>query len=71
MKLTQPPLDKSITGQYKAWLTQMVQALNSQIVPAPATSTSPGTPNQFAYDTSYFYVCIAPNTWVRTPLATF
>lgn len=40
-------------------------------VAAPASAASAGTVNQIAYDNSYLYVCIATNTWVRTPLATF
>ena len=41
------------------------------IVPAPATATSPGKPNQIAYDATHIYVCVATNTWVRALLATF
>lgn len=33
------------------------------IVPAPAGPTSPGTAGQIAYDATYFYVCVADNTW--------
>ena len=41
------------------------------IVPAPATATSTGKPNQIAYDATHIYVCVAVNTWVRALLATF
>jgi hypothetical protein len=37
----------------------------------PATSTSTGTAGQRAYDASYFYVCVATNTWRRITLATW
>ena len=33
--------------------------------------TSTGTAGQVAYDSTYFYVCIATNTWKRTTLDTF
>lgn len=46
-------------------------AFPGQFVAKPATATSPGTPNQVAYDATHFYVCIATNTWVRATLATF
>lgn len=42
-----------------------------QQVPAPATATSPGVKNQIAYDASYFYICVATNTWVRAAVATW
>lgn len=34
-------------------------------VAAPATSTSSGVAGQRAYDATYFYICIATNTWRR------
>lgn len=34
----------------------------------PATSTSTGTAGQWSYDSSYFYLCVAENTWRRFPL---
>ena len=41
------------------------------IVPVPASSTAAGKPNQIAYSATFFYVCVATNTWVRGTLATF
>jgi hypothetical protein len=41
------------------------------IVDAPATSSSSGVPGQIAYDNEYFYVCVATNTWLRTPIGTW
>lgn len=35
------------------------------IVPAPATSTSTGSAGDIASDTSYVYICVATNSWVR------
>lgn len=37
----------------------------------PATATSVGTKGDNAFDASYFYVCVATNTWKRTPLTTW
>lgn len=36
---------------------------------APATSTSAGIAGQVAYDSDYFYVCVAANTWRRAPIS--
>ena len=37
----------------------------------PASASSTGTAGQKAYDSSYFYVCIATDTWVRASLSTW
>jgi hypothetical protein len=37
----------------------------------PATATSTGRKGDNAFDVSYFYVCVATNTWKRTPLTTW
>lgn len=37
----------------------------------PATATSTGVAGTFAYDSSYFYVCTATNTWKRVAIATW
>jgi len=37
----------------------------------PATSSSPGAIGQVAFDASYLYICVAEDTWVRTPLASW
>lgn len=43
---------------------------NVAFVSAPATSTSYGLAGHVAYDSSFFYVCTAANTWLKTPLTT-
>jgi len=43
---------------------------NVAFVSAPATSSSYGLAGQVAYDSTFFYVCTAANTWVKTPLTT-
>jgi hypothetical protein len=41
-------------------------------VAAPATSTSPGTVGQEAYDANgFYYLCVAPSQWRRVQLTTF
>lgn len=39
-----------------------------QIVAVPSTATSSGQVGQIAYDSNFFYVCVANNTWVRVAL---
>jgi hypothetical protein len=38
---------------------------------APTTATDTGTAGQIAYDVDYFYICVATDTWVRVPIATW
>ena len=40
-------------------------------VAAPSSATAPGSVGQWAADSTYLYVCIAANTWVRSALATW
>lgn len=35
----------------------------------PLTEGDPGTAGQWAYDDYYFYMCVADNTWRRSPLS--
>ena len=39
--------------------------------PAPATATSAGIAGQVAYDSGFFYICVATSTWKRVAIATF
>lgn len=38
------------------------------MIDAPSSSSDSGIPGQTAYDSSYFYVCVSPNTWKRFQL---
>ncbi|MEO8099704.1 MAG: hypothetical protein ABI811_18540 [Acidobacteriota bacterium] len=38
---------------------------------APASATSACTAGRWAFDSSFFYVCIAANTWVRAGMASW
>ena len=40
-------------------------------VAVPASATASGSVGQWAADSTYLYVCIAANTWVRSALATW
>lgn len=51
--------------------TQAALAGKATIVAVPPTSTSPGSPGQIASDASYFYVCVATDTWRRAPISTW
>lgn len=38
---------------------------------APTDAGANGTPGWIRYDSTYIYVCIAPNTWKRAQLSTW
>lgn len=40
-------------------------------VTAPATASSAGTAGDKAYDSNYFYICVATNTWKRVQIDTW
>lgn len=40
-------------------------------VAAPATAASTGTAGQMAYESGFFYICVATNTWQRVAIATW
>ena len=42
-----------------------------QIVAVPSTATSSGQAGQIAYDSNFFYACVATNTWVRAALSSW
>ena len=42
---------------------------SASFVSPPTSSTSNGAAGAIAYDSNYFYICIATNRWVRTSLA--
>jgi hypothetical protein len=35
----------------------------------PATATSTGTKGEIKYDSSYVYICVATNSWIRVTRA--
>lgn len=54
---------------YNVWINPSGDAVS--VVDAPASATATGTIGQTAYDTNYFYVCVATNTWKRVALSTW
>ncbi|HGK4040320.1 TPA: phage tail fiber protein [Klebsiella pneumoniae] len=40
-------------------------------VAVPSSATATGSVGQWAADSTYFYVCVSTNTWVRSPLSTW
>ena len=52
---------KVVASQYK------LSALNI----APASASALGTVGEIRYDADYMYVCVATNTWKRSPLTTW
>ena len=41
------------------------------VTKTPATAGATGTTGDWAYDSSYVYVCVATNTWKRVAIATW
>lgn len=37
-------------------------------VPPPASASAPGEPGAIGWDDNHIYVCVAQNTWKRSPL---
>jgi len=61
-------IGSGISQPHVQWLQSVEATINrsAQISPAiPASPTSPGSPGEEAYDGSYFYKCVAPDTWLR------
>lgn len=54
-----------------AGLTGSLAASCARLVSAPASASAAGTKGEFAYDSSYIYVCTANNTWKRAALSTW
>jgi hypothetical protein len=41
------------------------------VITPPSSSSAACSAGQFSYNTSYYYVCVATNTWMRSPLQSF
>lgn len=66
------PGDDGMNGQ--ALVTDGSQTLRWETVlpvATPATATTPCTSGQWSYDTSYYYICTATDTWARVGVATW
>ena len=45
--------------------------LNLPSTAVPAAANSAGTKGEVRFDSSYIYVCVAANTWMRSTLSTW
>jgi hypothetical protein len=63
------------SGPWLRWLALIVARFNASlvVVPIPASATAKGTPNECAIDRAggWFYLCVAQDVWLRSPLSTF
>jgi hypothetical protein len=50
---------------------QANSAISLTTTTVPASHSDAGIPGQIAYNSSYLYVCVATNTWVRASLSTW
>lgn len=41
------------------------------VTKTPASATATGTAGDWAYDSSYIYVCVATNSWKRVAIASW
>lgn len=41
------------------------------VLTPPSSSSAACSAGQFSYNTSYYYICVAANTWMRLPLQSF
>ncbi len=64
-------------GDGKKWLERLTSTLKMFAVPvsipsfAPAHASDPCIAGTETWDTNFIYVCVAQNTWKRTPLASW
>ena len=70
MAITKPNIGDSDWG---VALNAALTALDTRWSPVavPATATSTGAVGQFAYSTTYFYICVATNTWRRVAISSW
>jgi hypothetical protein len=40
-------------------------------ISAPSVSTDPGETGQIKFDSEYIYICVATNTWKRSPISSW
>lgn len=61
------------TDPVQKWLELIATFLSNAplLVSVPATSTSPGSPNQMASDGNFLYFCTGANQWKRIALSGF
>jgi len=72
MQLTSPPTQFS-NPELDNWLRELHSKLANVpvFVDVPATSTSPGTEGEMAYDEDYLYYCYDVDSWKRMSWVAF
>lgn len=52
-------------------LQTLLTRVNTWNVAVPASAAAAGVAGQYAYDTNYFYICVAADTWMRVAIGTW
>jgi ApbE superfamily uncharacterized protein (UPF0280 family) len=65
------PITKKITVSNLLSNSANVKATAITTTTAPSTATSNGTVGEVRYSSEHVYVCVATNTWKRSPLETW
>ena len=60
-----------LTSRYRTSAQARADLGVAEVVAAPASASAPGTAGQIAFDSDYFYRCVATNTWKRAALSTW
>jgi hypothetical protein len=66
-----PGTNRILAGRYRTHAQARADLAVPHLVAAPASATAAGVAGQIAYDASFFYVCVAPNTWRRVALSSW
>lgn len=64
-------IDLNLRGQGSGIVKANGVPVATQVVTPPATAISTGIAGQIAYDSNYFYQCVATNTWKRSALSSW
>jgi len=63
--------DKTIKNPFVDHRQKIANTLDDFNVSVPSTISSAGVEGQVAYDSTYFYICTATNTWRRVAISTW
>ena len=61
----------TVLAQFISASGELVVGYPANLVSAPSTSSSTGTPGMIAMASGFLYICVATNTWQRVAIATF
>lgn len=68
---TGSPVTSGSTKLVRSGAVYNAVATRAELVSAPASAGATGTAGQVAYESGWFYVCVATDTWQRVALATW